>query len=115
MHFIVGSAQHSAHLTKIIIVNIYCNHSRNHSPEGTKRQIVAVAVTGDLRPYIQQINVPTLVIHGSIDPLFPLAAGQDIADNIPNAKLEVVEGMGHETPPMINPLIAKLILEHLNQ
>lgn len=88
--------------------------ARNHSPEGTKRQIVAVAVTGDLRSYIQHINVPTLVIHGSIDLLFPLAAGQDIANNIPNAKLEVIEGMGHETPPMINPQIANLIINHLN-
>lgn len=88
--------------------------ARNHSPEGTKRQIVAVAVTGDLRPYIQKIDVPTLVIHGSIDPLFPLAAGQDIANNIPHAKLEIIEGMGHETPPMINPQIAVRILSHLN-
>ncbi|MCB6144559.1 alpha/beta hydrolase [Providencia rettgeri] len=56
-----------------------------------------------------------MVIHGSIDPLFPLAAGKDIADNIPNAKLEIIDGMGHETPPMINPLIAKLIINHLNQ
>ncbi|HGN1705120.1 TPA: alpha/beta fold hydrolase [Providencia rettgeri] len=88
---------------------------RNYSPEGTKRQIVAVAVTGDLRPYIQHINSPTLVIHGSIDPLFPLAAGRDIADNIINARLEIIEGMGHETPPMINPQIATLIVNHLNE
>lgn len=88
---------------------------RNYSPEGTKRQIVAVAVTGDLRPYIQHIDTPTLVIHGSVDPLFPLAAGQDIANNIINAKLEIIEGMGHETPPMINPQIATLIVNHLNK
>lgn len=88
---------------------------RNYSPEGTKRQIVAVAVTGDLRPYIRHIDTPTLVIHGSVDPLFPLAAGQDIANNIINAKLEIIEGMGHETPPMINPQIATLIVNHLNE
>lgn len=89
--------------------------ARNYSPEGTKRQIVAVAVTGDLRPYIQHIEAPTLVIHGSIDPLFPLAAGRDIADNIVNARLEIIEGMGHETPPIINPQIAALIVDHLNK
>ncbi|GAB1437594.1 alpha/beta hydrolase [Providencia sp.] len=88
---------------------------RNYSPEGTKRQIVAVAVTGDLRPYIRHIDTPTLVIHGSVDPLFPLAAGQDIANNIINAKLEIIDGMGHETPPMINPQIASLIVNHLNK
>ncbi|MBG5920110.1 alpha/beta fold hydrolase [Providencia stuartii] len=88
---------------------------RNYSPEGTKRQIVAVAVTGDLRPYIQHIDTPTLVIHGSIDPLFPLAAGQDIANNIANAKLVIIEGMGHETPPLLNSKIADLIIAHLHE
>lgn len=89
--------------------------ARNYSPEGTKRQMVAVAMTGDLRPYIKSIDVPTLVIHGSIDPLFPLAAGQDIAENIVNAKLEIIEGMGHETPPALNSQIATLIITHLKQ
>lgn len=88
--------------------------SRNYSPEGTKRQIVAVAVTGDMRPYLSQINVPTLVIHGSIDPLFPVEAGQDIANSISNAKIAIIEGMGHETPPAINPQVAKLVIENLN-
>ncbi|MEQ4672984.1 alpha/beta hydrolase [Providencia vermicola] len=88
--------------------------ARNYSPEGTKRQIVAVAVTGDMRPHLSHINVPTLVIHGSIDPLFPVEAGQDIADNILNAKIVIIEGMGHETPPAINPQIAKLVIEHLS-
>ena len=87
--------------------------ARNYSPEGTKRQIVAVAVTGDMRPHLSHINVPTLVIHGSIDPLFPVEAGQDIADNISTAKIDIIEGMGHETPPAINPQIAKLVVEHL--
>lgn len=65
--------------------------------------------------YIKSIDVPTLVIHGSIDPLFPLAAGQDIAENIVNAKLEIIEGMGHETPPALNSQIATLIITHLKQ
>lgn len=87
--------------------------ARRYSPEGTKRQIIAVAMTGDMRPYLGSINVPTLVIHGSIDPLFPLSAGQDIANNIKNARLMVIEGMGHETPPALNSRIADNIIEHL--
>lgn len=88
--------------------------ARNYSPEGTKRQIVAVAVTGDIRPHLSEINVPTLVIHGSIDPLFPVEAGKDIADNIAGAKITIIDGMGHETPPAINTQIAKLVIEHLS-
>ncbi|HBO22009.1 alpha/beta fold hydrolase [Providencia sp.] len=87
--------------------------ARNYSPQGTTRQIVAVIVTGDIRPYLVNITAPTLVIHGSIDPLFPLAAGQDIAHNIANATLEIIDGMGHETPPALNSNIANLIITHL--
>ncbi len=87
--------------------------ARNYSPEGTKRQIVAVGVTGDMRPYLKNITAPTLVIHGSIDPLFPLVAGQDIANNISNAKIDIVDGMGHETPPVLNTDIANKIIHHL--
>lgn len=86
---------------------------RNYSPEGTKRQLAAVAVTGDLRPLLSAITAPTLVIHGSIDPLFPVTSGQDIFDNIETAKLEVIEGMGHDTPPALNPQIAEMIIENM--
>ncbi|WP_369311156.1 alpha/beta fold hydrolase [Providencia rettgeri] len=87
--------------------------ARNYSPEGTKRQIVAIAVTGDMRPHLSNITAPTLVIHGSIDPLFPLEAGQDIANNILGAEIAIIEGMGHETPPALNPQIAKRLIKHL--
>ncbi|HEQ1856963.1 TPA: alpha/beta hydrolase [Providencia alcalifaciens] len=88
---------------------------RNYSPEGTKRQLAAVAVTGDLRPFLGSITAPTLVIHGSIDPLFPVTSGQDIFDNIETAKLEVIEGMGHDTPSELNPQIAEMIIENMRE
>ncbi|MEQ4623685.1 MULTISPECIES: alpha/beta fold hydrolase [Providencia] len=88
--------------------------ARNYSPEGTKRQLVAVAITGDMRPHLTTITAPTLVIHGSVDPLFPTAAGKDIADNIANATFDLISGMGHETPPLLIPLIADKIITHLN-
>lgn len=45
------------------------------------------------------ITRPTLVIHGDSDPLFPLAHGEALARMIPHAKLQRVDGMGHEVPP----------------
>jgi pimeloyl-ACP methyl ester carboxylesterase len=53
----------------------------------------------DLRTRLGDIEAPTLVIHGTHDPLFPLPHGQMLAREIPNARLLVVEGMGHEVPP----------------
>jgi pimeloyl-ACP methyl ester carboxylesterase len=52
-----------------------------------------------LRPRLGEIQAPTLVIHGTDDPMFPLPHGQALAREIPDARLVTVQGMGHEFPP----------------
>ncbi len=44
---------------------------------------------------ISSIAVPTLVIHGTADPMFPLAHGRALAEEIPGASLLTLEGAGH--------------------
>jgi pimeloyl-ACP methyl ester carboxylesterase len=44
---------------------------------------------------LSSIEAPTLVIHGTADPVFPLPHGQALADEIPGARLLVLEGAGH--------------------
>ena len=44
---------------------------------------------------ISSVAAPTLVIHGTADPMFPLAHGQALAGEIPGAKLLTLEGVGH--------------------
>jgi len=44
----------------------------------------------------EDINVPTLLIHGDKDNLIPLGYSQEIAQRIPNAELIVIKGGGHE-------------------
>jgi pimeloyl-ACP methyl ester carboxylesterase len=53
----------------------------------------------DPRPRLGEIAVPTLVIHGTDDPLFPLGHGEALAREIPGAALLVLDGVGHEVPP----------------
>ena len=48
---------------------------------------------------LRAIAVPTLVLHGTEDPLFPLAHGDALARAIPGARLVALEGMGHQVPP----------------
>ncbi|MFD1946199.1 alpha/beta hydrolase [Nocardioides aestuarii] len=48
---------------------------------------------------VRRIAVPTLVVHGTHDPMFPLPHGEALAAAIPGARLLVVDRMGHETPP----------------
>ena len=47
---------------------------------------------------IEEIAVPTLVLHGTADPLFPLPHGEALRDAIPGARLVVLEGGGHQQP-----------------
>ena len=51
------------------------------------------------RQRLGEIRVPTLVIHGADDPLFPLGHGQALAAEIASAELITLDGVGHEMPP----------------
>jgi pimeloyl-ACP methyl ester carboxylesterase len=48
---------------------------------------------------VRRITAPTLVVHGDSDPLFPLPHGEALARAVPQARLLVVPGMGHQVPP----------------
>jgi pimeloyl-ACP methyl ester carboxylesterase len=83
--------------------------SRAYDPAGFGRQIAAIAATGDCRALLSRIDVPTVVVHGSDDPLIPLEAGKDTAANIRGAELLVIQGMGHEIPPPSYEIVAAAI------
>jgi len=76
---------------------------RSYRPAGTARQMVAIAADGDRSPLVAQVRVPAQIIHGAADPLVPLAAGRDLAAKIPDAELDVIEGMGHDLPVALWP------------
>jgi pimeloyl-ACP methyl ester carboxylesterase len=85
---------------------------RNVCPRGTARQMMAVASSGDRVALLRTIRVPTLVIHGSDDPLVPIAGGRDTAHLIPGAVMHEIEGMGHDFPPELDLALAGLIAAH---
>jgi pimeloyl-ACP methyl ester carboxylesterase len=71
---------------------------RAYRPQGTARQMMAIIADGDRSPLLSRIEAPTQVIHGAADPLVPVAAGHDLARKIAGARIDVVEGMGHDLP-----------------
>lgn len=86
---------------------------RSISPDGMARQLVAVVASGDRTPLLRKIRCPALVIHGAADPLVPVACGIDTAQSIPGARLEVIEGMGHDLPPQLIERLLALLDQHL--
>jgi pimeloyl-ACP methyl ester carboxylesterase len=81
-------------------------YDRGHSPAGVARQLHAITTSGDRTKALQRLQVPTLVIHGSADPLVRPAAGRATARAIPGAKLKVFEGMGHDFPAALHQDVA---------
>jgi pimeloyl-ACP methyl ester carboxylesterase len=72
---------------------------RAFNPEGTVRQIAAVAADTARADELASLRMPALVLHGTDDPLVPFACGQDTARRIPGAQLVGLRGMGHDLPP----------------
>jgi pimeloyl-ACP methyl ester carboxylesterase len=60
--------------------------------------MAAVIAQENRKEALASVTVPTLVIHGTADPLFPAEHGKDTADAIPGAQLLLIEGMGHDLP-----------------
>ncbi|MCE5264827.1 MAG: alpha/beta fold hydrolase [Deltaproteobacteria bacterium] len=82
-------------------------------PQGTGRQFLAILTQADRRPALAAVKAPTLVIHGTDDPLVPVEAGQDTARAIPGSELLLIEGMGHDIPHGgAWPRIVEAIAEH---
>ncbi|HCV35143.1 MAG TPA: alpha/beta hydrolase [Acidimicrobiaceae bacterium] len=74
------------------------NQRRAWHPEGGIRQAMAALADEDRRPGLASLDVPTLVIHGTEDPLIPPQGGQETADAVPGAELVWIDGLGHEMP-----------------
>jgi pimeloyl-ACP methyl ester carboxylesterase len=64
------------------------------------------------RTPFSSISVPTLVVHGSADPMFPIGHGEALAEEIPGARLLRLEGAGHGVERADWEAIVQAILEH---
>ena len=84
-------------------------YDRAYRPGGLLRQTHAIMATGSFESLLPQIRVPTQIIHGLADPLVRPAGGQRSARLIPGARLELIEGMGHDIPAGLLPRWTELI------
>jgi pimeloyl-ACP methyl ester carboxylesterase len=90
------------------------HYDRGLNPDGITRQMAAIMASGDRTARLQQVRVPTLVLHGSEDPLLPLEHGRATARAIPGARLEIVDGMGHALPESLWETISGHIVRHVS-
>ncbi|MFD4669159.1 alpha/beta fold hydrolase [Lentzea sp. NPDC058450] len=58
------------------------------------------------------VVAPTLVVHGAIDPVYPLAHGEALRDAVPGASLLVLDSVGHDLPRAVWPLFVDALVVH---
>jgi pimeloyl-ACP methyl ester carboxylesterase len=83
----------------INIESSYTNH--NHIAGGER-----------VRERLPGLHLPTLVLHGTEDPVVPFGNGVVLANEIPTARLVTLEHTGHELPRRVWDIVIPAILEH---
>jgi pimeloyl-ACP methyl ester carboxylesterase len=94
-----------AHMRTIVEITV----ARSRDPQSMENHFdLDPAPPSDSR--MADISAPTLVVHGEEDPVLPLAHGQALAQEIRDAELLVIPGVGHEMPPRLwDELVAALV------
>jgi pimeloyl-ACP methyl ester carboxylesterase len=85
---------------------------RGLNAAGVGRQLRAILASGSRKQRLRAVKAPTLVIHGTVDPLVHPDGGKDTAASIPGAKLLMIKGMGHAIPIPMWPEIIDAIDKH---
>ncbi|MEM5518599.1 alpha/beta hydrolase [Henriciella sp. AS95] len=88
---------------------------RSDRPMGVARQYAAILAQPRWHHRLPGLDVPTLVLHGAQDPLIRPAAGQDIADRIPGAEIEIIDKWGHDLPDKMVPVLLNRIVPFLGR
>lgn len=85
---------------------------RGLNPAGGVRQTAAILASGSRKELLGRVRAPTLVIHGTDDPLVAVEGGRATAGAIPGAKLIEFAPMGHTLPRALWPALTDALAAH---
>lgn len=88
---------------------------RGWYPEGTARQFGAILRSRDHTEALRSVTVPTLIVQGGADRMVDPAAATALAAAIPNSKVKLYPGLGHELNRAIWPELVPMIVENTRQ
>jgi pimeloyl-ACP methyl ester carboxylesterase len=90
-------------------------YDRANHPQGQARQLAAIIAHGDRSPRLAAVRAPTLVIHGTDDPLVPVEGGIHTHASIPGSDLLLIPGMGHDLPRSLFGKLVDAISTHVKK
>jgi pimeloyl-ACP methyl ester carboxylesterase len=91
------------------------NCHRSYNPGGYMRHLNAIYSNGSRVEFLEKINCPTLILHGKDDPLVRQECGEDLAKHIRGARLELIDGMGHNLPHQLNQRLCDSIIDNIKR
>lgn len=82
---------------------------RANTPEGRMRRLLAAPASRDRVALLEQLPMPTIVLHGALDPSIQVDGGRRLAELPPHAEYYEVSGMAHELiPPFFADVVAAI-------
>ena len=87
---------------------------RGFYPESMQRHLMAIFKTGDRSDAVSTIVAPTLVLHGADDGLVPPEHGRHTASLIQESRFLLIEGMAHNMPEDVIPLLVDEMTGHMD-
>jgi pimeloyl-ACP methyl ester carboxylesterase len=75
--------------------------ARSVDPQGTMRQFLAIISSPSRSAALRDVRMPSLVVHGEIDPLVGVSGGLRTHECLAGSELLLVPDMGHDLPPPV--------------
>lgn len=89
------------------------SYDRAFNPQGVRRQILAILAEPSRVEMLNRLNVPTLVVHGTADPLLPVMHGVHVAAHIKGSELKLIRGLAHRFQAQFKEPLLAAVLPHL--
>jgi len=88
-------------------------YDRAFNPEGVQRQLLAILAEPSRVELLNRLRVPTLVVHGTADPLLPVMHGVHVAAHIKGSELKLIPGLAHRFQEAFKEPLLAAVLPHL--
>ncbi|MBS7724068.1 alpha/beta hydrolase [Pseudomonas lalucatii] len=88
-------------------------YDRAFNPEGVERQLLAILAEPSRVELLNRLRVPTLVVHGTADPLLPAMHGVHVAAHIQGSELKLIPGLAHRFQDAFKEPLLAAVLPHL--
>lgn len=89
-------------------------YARSFTPGGSLRQLVAILDAPPRDAALRALAVPTLVMHGTLDPLVGMDGGERLASLVPGATFLAIEGLAHDLPVQVWQQVISAVTAHVS-